>query len=145
MCPAQEQPEAVSYNLLLESLGANMSFPCKINIIIINKWIISDYSIWNLLLAMYADGHVTVGNRTTRPVDSSARTWQLGPYVPDNSARRLQLPVYWMFVQRVENDTLFSCNDFIIFIEQKFYLLDFFHFNFKIISKITWPYIVYVN
>ena len=29
-----------------------------------------------------------LGPWTTRPVDSSARSGQLGPYVPDNAARR---------------------------------------------------------
>ena len=29
-----------------------------------------------------------LGSRTTRPVDSSARSGQLGPYLPDNLARR---------------------------------------------------------
>ena len=33
-------------------------------------------------------GEGLLGGRTTRPVDSSARNGQLGPYVPDNSARR---------------------------------------------------------
>ena len=32
-----------------------------------------------------------LGPWTIRPVDSSARSGQLGPYVPDNSARRFIL------------------------------------------------------
>ena len=47
------------------------------------------YSSRNIALKKEVAGQL--GPWTTRPVDSSARSGQLGPYVPDNSARRYNL------------------------------------------------------
>ena len=59
------------------------------------------------------------GKRKTRPMESSIPSKQIGPYVPDNSARtyRTTRPVDTIILNVCQVLYIIFCSDFIIFIE----------------------------
>ena len=81
----------------------------------------------------------STGSRTTQPVDSSARSVQLGPYVPDNSARRCN---YTECLSRELNNKILViyCLFEVIYHSYGTKVLScfFFYFNFKWSHKITY-------
>ena len=80
-----------------------------------------------------------LGPWTTRPVDSSARSRQLGPYVPDNSARRFNYTECLSREQTNKIPVIYCLFEVILSYlwNKNLMFFIFFYFNFKWSHKIT--------